>query len=328
MPRHRSTVLFAVALFGVASLAHPQGYSDSARNYEERLRQDAARQEAERARAHDHLQEDMRRNRERWSEHGRPPTGEAPSNDTSFFTKVAGVATVILTYTVLQELFAPGGRDGASRVPGGAHLDASVERWLQDPRNRSGVPYRFDTPDGMTSKVCIRPFRDVQTVVYRWDAPNEAARAVEIAETPTREHIQFSHPSARGLFIYVTRPAPNHKPSDKVYWLAAHRIGTTGCGHAQAYQIVYHKFGGPPEFEGVAHGPRLRQEEPVENLPPFTRSCQAYHGQAACACLAISLMRLIPGLVSREYDPAEVRAALREHPRVAESVAQRCKVQM
>lgn len=330
MPRLRLSLLLVSALVGATSLAYGQGYSDSQRQHEERQRQDAERRRAEEQRAADYLVDDIRRDRERWTQPGPGGGGatQAGGEASSLVARAAGIAAVVVTAARLHELFVSGSTASAgSRVPPGARLDPAIDRWLQDPRNRPGEPIRFDTPDGMISKVCIRPFPDVQTVVYRWDAPGEVARAVDIRETPTREHMQLTHPSARGLFIYVTRPAPDHKPSDQVYWLGAHRIGMTGCGHAQAYQIAYHRFGGPPEFERVAHGPRIRQEEPVENLPTFTRTCQAHHTQAACVCLFFPVRRVIPDLEKRPYDRAEISAALRSQPGALEQVAGSCKLQ-
>ncbi len=325
MPMFRRSLVFCSALIVATPLALGQGYSDSERQYEERTRQEAERRRAEEQRARDYLDEDMRRDRERWAQAG--PGAARPEGSPSFVARAAGLAAVAVTAAWLHELFVAGSGAAASRVPPGARLDPAIDRWLQDPRNRPGEPVRFDTPDGMISKVCIRPFPDVQTVVYRWDAPGEVARAVDVRETPTREHMQFTHPSARGLFIYVTKPAPGHRPSDRVYWLGAHRIGMTGCGHAQAYQIAYHQYGGVPEFERVAHGPRVRQEEPVENLPTFTRTCQAHHTQAACVCLFFPVRQVIPDLEKRPYDRAEISAALRRQPGALEQVARSCKLQ-
>ncbi|WP_295641132.1 hypothetical protein [uncultured Methylibium sp.] len=327
MPKLRLSLLLVSALVGTASLAHAQGYSDSQRQHEERQRQDSAQRAAEAQRATDYLVEDIRRDRERWAP-GSGGSTQAGGEGSSFATRAAGLAAVVVTAALLHELFVSGNAASAgSRVPPGARLDPAIDRWLQDPRNRPGEPIRFDTPDGMISKVCLRPFPGVQTVVYRWDAPGEVARAVDVRETPTREHMQFTHPTARGLFIYVTKPAPDHKPSDQVYWLGAHRIGMTGCGHAQAYQIAYHQFGGVPEFERVAQPPRIRQEEPVENLPTFMRTCQAHHTQAACACLFFPVRREIPDLEKRAYDRAEISAALRRQRGALEQVARNCRLQ-
>lgn len=330
MRRLRLSLLLVSALIGASPLVCGQGYSDPNRQHEETLKQDAAKRDAAAQDATDFLVGDIKRTQELWARPA-PGGGDAPragGEAPSFIARAAGIAIVAVTAYWLHELFvAPSSAPPGSRVPPGARLDPSVERWLEDPRNRPGQPVRYDTPDGMISKVCLRPFPGVQTVVYRWDAPGEVARAVDIRETPTREHMQLTHPSARGLFIYVTRPAPDHKPSDQVYWLGAHRIGTTGCGHAQAYQIAYHRFGGPPEFERVAHGPRIRQEEPVENLPTFTRTCQAHHTQAACVCLFFPVRRVIPDLEKRPYDRAEISAALRRQPGALEQVARSCKLQ-
>lgn len=326
MPRKRTSVLLLSALLSAVPAAFGQGYSDSLRNHEEQQRQAAQAQRDAATRAHDMLLEDMRRNRDR-SNQPAPGAGSSAGAEASVVGAAAGIAAFALTAALLHDLFVAGKSPTTHATPG-RRLDPSVERWMQDPLNRPGRPHRYDTPDGMISKVCIRPFPGVQTVIYRWDAPDEQARAADIRETPTREHMQFTHPSARGMFIYVSKPAPDHQPSDKVYWLAAHRIGMTGCGHAQAYQIAYHKFGGPPQFEPAASGgPRLRQEEPVENLPPFMRTCQAHHGQAACVCLVFPLMSLMPGIATREYDRAAITAALRQRPGAVEDVARRCKLQ-
>jgi hypothetical protein len=322
------TILSTAVLLGGTSLALGQGYSDSTRNYHFQLEQYAKNKKEENDRANVIIEQAIKSDSTLWAPPVQAPSGTADRSEVaSFITKFAGIATAFWTLALLQDLFMPSGVATSARVPITARPDPAIERWLEDPRNRSGVPYRFDTPDGKISKVCIRPFPGAQTVVYRWNAPNDLARATDIKETPSREHIQFTHPTADGLFIYVTHPAPNHQPSDKIYWLAAHRIGTTGCGHAQAYQIVYHKYGGAAEFESVTHAQRVRHEEPVENLPAFTRTCQAHHGQAACVCLAFPLMRAIPDLPNREYNRDEIRATLAGQPRLLAEIAQRCKVQ-
>lgn len=328
--RLSKSLLIVLTLNGTSLPAIGQSYSDSIRQSEERDRQYAERRRQDQERAHQMVQEDIRRDKERWNQ---PTPGSAGGTlrkqENSFATAAIGVAAVGLSAAWLHEIFVSGSRNTGADIPPGARINPSVERWLQDPFNRPGEPRRFDTSDGLISKVCIRPFPGVQTVIYRWDAPNEAPNAAEIRETPSREHMQFTHPSALGLFIYVTKPAPDHKPSERVYWLAAHRIGMTGCGHAQAYQIAYHTYGGPPEFENLARRREIKQEEPIDRQPPFTKTCQTQHSQANCVCVGINLTlrKLVPDLWNQVFNREEISAALRRQPGALESVARNCKIQ-
>jgi hypothetical protein len=326
------SLLLALAQVATPSMTYGQNPSDTQRQYLEQQRQEAERQrDRQRIReeeiAHEMLMEDIRKERERSLQ---PNSGSRPETqsggDLSFGNVAAGVAIVGLTAAVLHGLFVANRRaqiDGRS--------DLSTEEWLRDPQNRPGVPQRFDTPDGLISKVCIQPFPDVQTVIYRWDAPNELARVAEISRTATGEHLQFTHATATGLFIYVTKPAPNHRPSDKIYWLAAHRIGMTGCGHAKAYSIGYPKYGGPPVFERAADRMQNRQREAEERQTrdmPFLRTCQVYRSHVDCVCLMhkLSMDQLIPEAYKREYNREEILGILQSKPGAVQDIQRWCKL--
>lgn len=240
MLRTKAMLVCLMVSLGPAALG--QDAQERQRRYYEELRREQERQEQQRraqqreAEHQSHL-EDRARDPSRYG----PAQGAGgrssadPGGQLTFSNVATGIAVVAISAFVLDTLFGTGGKRSAAPAAPARQGDPSAR------------PQQFDTPDGRIAKVCFWPASrgEPQAVTYRWDAPNETAREVEIPSSRDATLFQLTHPTATHLFVHIAKPVENHRPSEGVYRLEAYRIADAGCRRADAFQIVYPVYGGP-----------------------------------------------------------------------------------